>query len=224
MKQALVVGATGLVGRHVVKELINSEQYQEIHLLTRRRTVFSENPIVTEHLLHFDDLEGKKPLFEKVDEVFIALGTTMKEAQSQEKFIKVDFTYPLRIAELATECEVAKLFVVTAMGANRDSAFFYSRVKGKLEDRLILLNHPSLHILRPSLLIGERFEFRAGEKTAEWIARPLSFFLTGQLEKYKPVKGTTVAAVMREVAQIESYGTHIYESDLLSRLGEVLGR
>ncbi|MCE7791372.1 NAD-dependent epimerase/dehydratase family protein [Salipaludibacillus sp. CUR1] len=222
MKKAAVAGATGLVGRHIVKELINSRKYDEIHILTRRRTPFFKHPLVREHIVSFEELEGIGPVFEEINDIFVALGTTMKQAKSHEEFIKVDYTYSLKIAELAKEYGADTFTVVSATGANRESRFFYNRVKGTLEEALISLNLPSLHIFRPSLLIGERYEFRAGEKSAEWLSKPLSIFMKGPLDKYKPVKGSYVAASMYAVAQKESRGLHIYESPLIQRLGKVL--
>ncbi|RKL67942.1 nucleoside-diphosphate sugar epimerase [Salipaludibacillus neizhouensis] len=222
MKQALVVGATGLVGRHIVKELIKSNKYEEIHLLTRSKSLFSDHPKVKEHIIDFDFLDLKKHLFDQVSDVFIAIGTTMKKVKSQEQFIKVDYTYPLRIAEYATEAGADKILLVSSMGASRNSRFFYSRVKGTLEDQILMLNHPSVHIFRPSLLTGERFENRPGERAAEVVSKPLSFIFKGKLEKYVPVRGASVASVMVEVAQVDSKGIHVYESNLIHRLGEVL--
>ncbi|WP_233254424.1 NAD(P)H-binding protein [Salipaludibacillus keqinensis] len=222
MKKALVAGATGLVGRHVVKELINSKKYDEIHLVTRRRTPFYKHPLVQEHLISFDELDQIDEVFEKVNDVFVTLGTTMKQAKSHQAFIKVDYTYPIKLAEMAKKYHTDRFLLVSAMGADRESRFFYNRVKGTLEEGLMTMKLPALHIFRPSLLIGERYEFRAGEKSAEWLSKPLSFFLIGSLKKFKPVKGSHVAASMYEVAQQDSPGTHIYESDQIRHLGHVL--
>jgi len=222
MKKAVVAGATGLVGRHLVKELINSQHYDEIHILTRRRSPFHKHPLVTEHLVSFDDLDEINGVFEQVNDFFVTLGTTMKQAKTKEAFIKVDYTYPVKLAEKAKDHGADRYLIITAMGADRDSRFFYNVVKGTLEERLINLELPSLHIFRPSLLIGERYEFRAGEKSAEWLSKPLSYVMKGRLEKYRPVKGSYVAAAMHAVAQKNSGGVHIYESDQLNHLGEIL--
>ncbi|WP_280771066.1 NAD(P)H-binding protein [Salipaludibacillus daqingensis] len=222
MKKAIVAGATGLVGRHVVKELINSQHYDEIHILTRRKSPFHKHPLVKEHLVQFDDLDEVDDVFKDVDDVFVTLGTTMKQAKTKEAFIKVDYTYPVKLAEKAKENGVDKFLVVTAMGADRDSRFFYNVVKGTLEERLINLELPSLHIFRPSLLIGERYEFRAGEKSAEWLSKPLSYVMKGKFKKYRPVKGSYVSAGMHAVAQKDTSGVHIYESDLINHVGHIL--
>lgn len=222
MKKAVIVGATGLVGRHVVKELINSQYYDEIHILTRRSSPFHKHPLVTEYLVNFDDLDEVDDVFEQADDVFVTLGTTMKQAKSKEAFIKVDYTYPVKLAEKAKSHGIERFLVITAMGADRDSRFFYNVVKGTLEERLINLELPSLHIFRPSLLLGERSEFRAGEKSAAWLSKPLSYLMKGRLDKYRPVQGSDVAATMHAVAQTNSLGTHIYESNQIIHLGHIL--
>ncbi|WP_257009684.1 NAD-dependent epimerase/dehydratase family protein [Evansella halocellulosilytica] len=221
MKKALIAGATGLIGKQLVRELIAGGYYSEVHILSRKQTSFNDQHVI-EHVIDYDSLEQYDHLFESIDDVFICLGTTMKKAKTKKQFIKVDYVYPTKIAELSQKAGVKKLLVVSAIGSDRESRFFYNRVKGKLEEALVILNLPSLHIFRPSLLIGEREEFRLGEQAAAYFTAPVSFLLAGPLEKYKPVKGKDVAAVMRAVAQEESRGVHIYESDKIRHLGKVL--
>lgn len=222
LKRAIVAGATGLIGSHVVKELLNSNMYSEIHILTRRPTLFANNPAIYEHVIDFAELEDAEFLLRAEDDIFVTLGTTMKKAKSKETFMEVDYSYPLKLAELSKKQSAARFLIVSSMGADSDSRFFYSKVKGELEDSLIKLKLPSLHIFRPSLLLGERDEIRAGEKTAGLISQPLSFLPVGPFEKYKPLPGSHVAAVMYAVSQRESRGLHIYESDQIRHLGEVL--
>ena len=222
MKKAVVVGATGLVGGHLVNELVNSGLYEKIHILTRRKTKFNIYPEVTEHMVDFDNLEAESALFHGVDDVFVTTGTTMKKAKSKKVFMKVDYTYPLRIAKLAKEAGATRFLIVSAIGSNPEAAFFYSSVKGKLENALVLLDLPSLHMFRPSLLTGKREDFRLGERAAEWFSKPLSLLFIGPYEKYKPVQGKYVAIAMYAVAQQKSSGAHIYESDKIRKLGKVL--
>ncbi|MDQ0257416.1 uncharacterized protein YbjT (DUF2867 family) [Evansella vedderi] len=219
MKKALVAGATGLIGKNVLVELVQSGSYDEIRIVTRRKTNIDQ-PIVKEYVIDFDQLEKHSELLHGVEDVFVCLGTTMKKAKSKKKFMKVDYTYPLKLGKLAKEANVRQFLIVTSIGADRDAAFFYSRVKGKLEEALVALELRSLHIFRPSLLVGKREELRIGEKAAEVIGKPLSIFLVGPYGKYKPVKGTYLAKAMYMVAQEESSGVHIYESDQIRLLGE----
>lgn len=222
LKKALIVGATGLIGKNLVKELIHSAKYEQIFIFTRRATEFQNETSVTEVSLDFDEIENYASYLTGVDDVFVCLGTTMKKAGSKKQFMKVDYSYPLKLGKLAEEANVERFLIVTAIGSNRDSPFFYSRVKGKLEEALVKLDIPSLHIFRPSLLVGEREEFRLGEKTAEVIGRPLSFLLVGPFEKYKPIQGKHIAKAMCVIAQEESSGVHLYESDKIRHLGKIL--
>ncbi|WP_210237232.1 NAD-dependent epimerase/dehydratase family protein [Alteribacter natronophilus] len=219
MKTALIAGATGLVGQALVKELLNRNTYEKLILPARRETPFRNEPRVEEIVLSFDDLEDAE-LY--ADDIYICLGTTIKKAGTKEAFEKVDYTYPLTLAKQALKQGAAQLAVISAIGADQESNFFYSRVKGNLEESLIMLGYPSLHILRPSLLTGPRGEFRFGEKTAEVITKPLQFAMIGPLEKYRPVHADDVAAVMHAVCQEQSSGVHIYQSDQIRHLAEVV--
>lgn len=219
IKKALVAGATGLVGRSLVYELLESGIYSEIRILARRKTEFSDKRGVQEHIIDFDELARHESILEGIDDVFVTLGTTMKKAETKDNFIQVDYTYPVQLAELAKQSGAKRFLIITAAGSDPKSPFFYSRVKGQLEEKLLSLGLPSLHIFRPSLLTGERDEFRLGEKAAEAASRKLSTLFRGPLEKYKPVEGRFVAAAMKAIAQEESSGTYLYESDKISDLG-----
>ncbi len=222
MKKALIAGATGLIGRNLTEELLKSGDYEEIHLLTRRRTPFAEREGIKEHYVFFDSIDENETIMDGIDDIFVTLGTTMKKVKSKEGFMQVDYLYPLQLAELAGKYHTKRFFVISAMGADRESRFFYSQVKGTLEDSLMALNLPSLHIIRPSLLTGERYEFRLGEKSAELISRPLSGLMSGRMEKYKPIEASAVAEAMAAIARTDSTGTHIYTNDDLHRIYNAL--
>ncbi|ADU32372.1 NAD(P)H-binding protein [Evansella cellulosilytica] len=222
MKKALVAGATGLIGHHLMEELLHSGLYDEVRVLSRRESGFIDETIVKERVIDFDELHKHADMFRGIDDVFVCLGTTMKKAKTRKRFMKVDFKYPLKIAELAKEKHVKRFLIVSSIGSNREATFFYSRVKGKLEEALVSLQLPSLHIFRPSLLVGKRKEFRLGEKTAEFAFKPLSIFLVGPYGKYKPIKATHLAKAMFALAQEDSSGVHLYESDRIQQLGRVL--
>ncbi|WP_201745410.1 NAD-dependent epimerase/dehydratase family protein [Alteribacter lacisalsi] len=219
MKTALVAGATGLVGQALVRELLSRNTYSRIILPSRRETPFRNEPSVEEVILSYEDLEEETL---SADDIFICLGTTIKKAGSKQAFEKVDYHFPLAIAMQARRNGASQLAVISAIGADKDSAFFYSRVKGNLEEALVMIGYPSLHILRPSLLTGPRSEFRFGEKAAEWITRPMGFAMIGPLEKYRPVHAEDVAAAMHAVCQEDSSGVHIYQSDQINHLAQVV--
>ncbi|WP_181186283.1 M3 family oligoendopeptidase [Alkalicoccus urumqiensis] len=213
MAQALVAGATGLIGRHLTEKLLESGLYDHIHVLTRRRTPFFEEENVTEHIVSFEELDEQSSLFEGIDDVFIALGTTMRKMRSREGFMQVDYHYPVRIAETAGKAGLQRLFVVSAMGADREAPVFYSQVKGSMEESLMTLDLPALHIIRPSLITGDRYEFRLGEKSADLLTKPVRGLMDGRLVKYKPIPAEAVAEAMAAIASIDSRGLHIYENE-----------
>lgn len=217
-KTALVLGATGLVGTQLVKEIINSEIYKEVHLLTRRKMECKE-PKCKVHIADFDKLSNYADSF-NVTDVFICLGTTIKKAKSKEAFCKVDFEYVIEAAKVAKTSNVEKLLVITAMGANSKSKFFYSRVKGDVEGALQQLEMNSVHIFRPSLLLGERKEYRAGEKISGMLSSFTKFLFVGPLRPYRAIEAKNVAAAMYAAAQTKNLGYHYYNSDEIEKLAQ----
>lgn len=207
---AIVAGATGLIGRELVNELLNHPDYERVYVLVRQSFPLSHNKL-TVISINFDALDIPQPLFVDAD-VFCTLGTTMKKAGSKESFRKVDLDYPLALARLAQSAGARQFLIVTAMGASEQSSIFYNRVKGEVERRLQSAGWPMLHIFRPSLLLGERQEFRFGERAAAVLMKPLGFVWIGPLRKYKPIAGRSVAAAMVRAAEQRAEGAHIYES------------
>jgi uncharacterized protein YbjT (DUF2867 family) len=156
--------------------------------------------------------------FEGAEDVFCALGTTIRQAGSQARFREVDFDYPVAAARLAKAAGARRYVLVSSMGADAKSKIFYSRVKGETEDAIRALGLPMTSIVRPSLLLGDRRQFRLGERVGTLLARPLGFLFAGSLLKYRPIEARDVAAVMVRVAQMFSPGTHVYENDQLQRM------
>ncbi|MBT2670510.1 NAD(P)H-binding protein [Streptomyces sp. ISL-14] len=210
-KTALILGATGLVGTQLVKELSNSKIYSEIHLLTRSEMKITDAKCIG-HVVDFDNLSKYAGLF-KVSDVFICLGTTIKKAKSKEAFRKVDYDYVIEAAKMAKTANVEKLLVITAMGANSKSKFFYSRVKGDVEGTIQHLELNTVHIFRPSLLLGERKEFRAGDKISGLISNFAKYVFVGPIRSYRAIEANKVAAAMYAAAQTTVRGYHFYNSD-----------
>lgn len=215
-KTALVLGASGLVGNELVKILIKQNGYERIHVLVRKPIGIKESKC-EQHIIDFDHLHGYSELFQVTD-VFCCLGTTIKKAKSKEAFRKVDFSYPVEAAKLAKENEVDKFLIISAMGANRKSFVFYNQVKGQLEESLLQLNLPSLHIFRPSLLLGEREEFRLGEKLAIQVIGFFNTIMVGPLRPYKPIEAKKVAAAMAKTANTDKKGVNIYSSHEIEQI------
>lgn len=197
MRSALVVGATGLVGSSLVKLLCESEEYAAVNVLSRRPLDFTHPKLVVK-LCEFDQIADKD--IEFAHEVFCCLGTTMKKAGSKQQFEKVDFEYPLTIAAIAKNRGVGHFIVISAMGANEKALAYYSQVKGKLEAELIKMDFPRLSIVRPSLITGDRQEFRLGETIGDKVLKVLNPILVGPLKKMHSIPATQIGLAMKVIA------------------------
>jgi uncharacterized protein YbjT (DUF2867 family) len=205
-KTALIVGATGLVGSHLVRQLTNSALYERVSVLTRRPLAW-QHPRLQEITYNFDQPNS---LLVQADHIFCCLGTTIKQAGSREAFRKVDYQYPMDIARMGRANGASLFAIVSSMGADVGSTFFYSRVKGEVERDLATLDYPALLIFRPSLLLGQRREFRLGERIGEGFMRLLTPLIPA---KYRAVEASNVAKAMIKAAEAGQSG--IFESDVL---------
>lgn len=193
LRRALVLGGTGLVGSRCVAHLAESSAYGSVTCLVRRPGIAARGKL-HERVVDFSALEPDD--IAPVDDVFCAIGTTMKKAGSREAFRRVDFELPLRVAELAVSVGAKRLALVSSVGADAGSSNFYLRTKGELEDVLAKLPFAALHILRPSLLLGDRDESRPGEAIASVISRATRGLLVRGLRKYRPIDADQVARAM----------------------------
>ncbi len=215
-KTALLFGATGLVGGHLLQFLLLDAAYNKV-ITFNRRPLEMEHPKLEQHLFDFDNKKNYGDLLFG-DDLFCCLGTTMRKAGSREAFYEVDYTYPFQIAECAVANGVNQFLLVTAVGADPDSLFFYNRVKGKLELAVRKLPFWSTHIFRPSLLLGTRNENRWGEELAGKFGNILDRVTGGLLTKYRPIEADAVAKAMVNAAQELEPGYHLYPSSLLQEL------
>lgn len=216
-RAVLVVGATGLVGSEIIKKLVADTTVSRV-VLAVRRPISGLGPKVEAKVVDFDHLERHADVF-AVDQIFCALGTTIREAGSQEAFRRVDFEYPLNVARAGQKHGARHFLLVSSLGASADSGVFYSRVKGELEDQLRSLGYRAVTIARPSLLLGKRNEFRLIER----IGAVVGEFVPG---RFRPVHAEAVARSLVRAAQIDAPGLHIIESEEIrtgvdpSRTGE----
>ena len=215
-RTALILGATGLVGGYLLDNILENNKYERVYIISRS-DVLKKHPKLDTYILELSRMEDVREVF-NVSDVFCCLGTTMKNAGSKEAFKKVDLDFPLLAAKLAAEGEAEQFLIVSAMGASSNSSFFYNRVKGEMEERVKSLPFKGVHIFRPSLLLGNRKEFRLGEKTAEMLFTRLPFLFRGSLKKYAPIKAEQVAKFMAERAIKGEKGIFTYESDEMNRL------
>jgi uncharacterized protein YbjT (DUF2867 family) len=210
-RTALLLGASGLVGSHVLELLLRNPAYTKVIIAVRKKL-----PLINEKLdqqvVDFDNLEEHSSAF-KADDVYCCLGTTIKQAGSQAQFRKVDHDYPIAAAKLALEQGAKRYLIISALGADKSSLIFYNRVKGQVEDHLKKMGYQSLHIFQPSLLVGHREQPRAGEKIAEKVMKGTAFLLQGPLKKYRAIDAETVAFAMVHSALQNTPGIHTHQSD-----------
>lgn len=191
-KTAILLGATGLVGSELLQQLLKSDAYSEIKVFVRRSTGINHAKL-TESIVDFNRMEDWRDSI-KGSDLFIAFGTTIKKAGSQDNQYKIDVTYPFEVAKAAAHNGVKSVFLVSAMGANSNSKIFYSRMKGELDDKIKALPFERIHLYKPSLLVGTRTEFRLGEYFSYPILSIL--FIIPFLRKYRPIKASIVARAM----------------------------
>jgi uncharacterized protein YbjT (DUF2867 family) len=195
-RRIVLAGASGLVGSSLLAYLLRDSSVAEVHVLSRRPLEVS-HPRLTTHVVDFKSIPPLPPL----DEIYLALGTTIKQAGSQTAFRAVDYEANLAVAHAGLASGAARLGVVSAMGANANASIFYNRVKGELEAALSGLKLESLVIARPSLIIGDREKLnqpaRSGEKLGLCISKLLNPLLP---MNYKAVEASKIAlALVSEV-------------------------
>ena len=213
-KTALIAGATGLVGSYLLRLLLQSNYYGKVIAIGRRPLPF-QDPKLEQKTVDFNALENLSEL--KADHVFCCLGTTMKKAGSKENFYRVDHTYVVNMAKAASRNPGTQFLVISSMGANKNSAFFYNRVKGEMEADLAQFPLAAVHIFRPSLLTGNRQESRFGEKIGETLMRILKPIMVGPLRKFRAIPAAVVAKAMLQKANENARGIYVYQSDEIAR-------
>jgi len=187
---AVVAGATGLVGRAVLADLLADKHTSAVHSLGRRTLPLTHTKL-TQHIVDFAAL----PELSQIDDVFICLGTTIKVAGSQAAFRAVDYEAVVAVAQMGRARGATKLGVVSAMGADAKSSVFYNRVKGEVEDAIAQLGYASVSIVRPSLLVGDRGPLNQPERPGERIGLLVSKLFKPLIPaNYLPVQAEDVAA------------------------------
>ena len=218
MKKIWLAGATGLVGNLCLEMLLADPAVGTVVVAGRRapnRVHAKLRFVATER---FDDLAAAME-HDRPDAVLCALGTTIKKAGSQAAFREVDQVYPLRLAEAAVAAGVGVFGIVTAIGASAQSRIFYNRVKGALEQALAALSLPTVHVLHPSLLLGQRAEPRPAERLGLLFAGVWGLVCIGPWRKYRPIRAEQVAQALARVSHDTRPGWHVYEGEALERRG-----
>ena len=215
MKTAIVFGSSGLIGGHLLNQLIKENNYNKIKIFVRSEPAINDLKVeiiktdFNNLVNHKEDIKG--------DDCFFCIGTTRKNSPDKNEYQRVELEIPKQIAQIAKSNLVKSFIFVSALYANPKSSGKYVRFKGLVEEELKRLNFPKIVIMRPSFLMGNRKEKRVGEKIGIFVFKILSFFLLGPLKKMKPIHSETVAKAMITIAQS---GTQqiTFESNEISKI------
>lgn len=220
---AMILGATGLVGKELLRLLLSTTYYDQIMVVSRRELEISDPRLKVILLEDFDQLQTLQDQL-IADDYYCVLGTTIKKAGSKERFKKVDLDYPVQMAQIARQSPAfVQYLIVTAAGASPRSPLFYNRVKGQVEEELRQMNLPALKIFRPSLLLGDREEFRLGEEAAKVISRIFSFFMVGLNKRFWSIKASDVAQAMFMTARRRQPGGAVIRSNDMLKMVNLQG-
>ena len=207
---AVIIGATGAVGREIVNEILRGEYYDRIYILGRNSiSKLPDDSRLEKIIIDFDNINFDMDILENAD-VFASLGTTMKIAGSKENQRKIDVDYTVNFAKLC-EGKVRSFNVVSAIGAKSNSKNFYNSLKGELENKLKEMNLGILRIFQPSLLISRRDDNRFLEEIFMKIAPIFQFILKGKTKKYSPIEASLLGKVIvRFATENKGKGTYTY--------------
>ncbi|MGC6490291.1 MAG: NAD(P)H-binding protein [Flavobacteriales bacterium] len=212
-KHALVLGATGATGQYLVKFLLDDPHYQKVTIFVRRKVELQHKKL-TIHVIDFSNLNDYKDLV-KGDVLFSALGTTLKDAGSTDKQFLVDYTYQYEFAKMASDNGVNIYSLVSSLGANKNSLFFYPKIKGKLEESVKLLRFKSIQIFQPPSLIRQSELMRPGEKIGIKFFQKLCSL--GIFTSFKPLAVDVLASKMRDESLMTLNGLTIYKTEDISK-------
>ena len=215
MKTALLFGASGLVGSHVLNQLISNNSYSKIKLFVRT-TINISDPKIEIIQTDFKNLENHREDI-KGDDCFFCIGTTKKNSPDKNEYKRVELEVPKQVAQIAKSNSVNSFVFISSGYADPKSSGDYLKFKGEVEEELKRLNFQKLGIMRPSFLLGDRKEKRIGEKIGIFVFKLLSPLFLGPLKKMKPIQSATVAKAMITITQNKVSKT-IFESDEIADL------
>ena len=215
MKTALVFGSSGLIGGHLLDQLIKNDNYNKIKLFVRSEIIINE-PKIEIVKTDFNNLDNYEEDI-KGDDCFFCIGTTKQNSPDKNEYQKVELEIPKKIAEIAKINSVNSFIFISSIYANPKSSGDYVKFKGLVEEELKKLNFSNLGILRPSFLMGDRKESRVGEKIGILTFRLLSPLLLGPLKKMRPINSEKVAKAMIKIANKRN-DQIIFESNEIANL------
>ncbi|HTP39869.1 MAG TPA: NAD-dependent epimerase/dehydratase family protein [Steroidobacteraceae bacterium] len=220
-KVALVAGASGLTGMALVRALLDSPRYARVIALSRRPLPF-EHPKFANRILRFEELETRLGNL-RCHEAFCCLGTTIKQAGSQQEFRAVDQQLAVRFARVARSLGADTLVHISSVGADSAARSFYLQVKGDTEKLIEQVRFPALHLMQPSLLLGSRREMRPLEFAAQLVMPLLNPLLRGELARFRAIPARDLARAMLAAAASQRRGVYRYNGMKLLAMGAAAG-
>jgi uncharacterized protein YbjT (DUF2867 family) len=209
MKQqtAVVVGATGLVGSHLLQQLLYDETFGTVRILVRK-SVNIQHPKLQEQFVNFNDYADYQTKLGTGDCIFCCIGTTNANVKGDKtEYRKIDFDIPVNAARFGKEAGFEQYLIVTAQSANSNSRIFYNRLKGEVEEVVATFGFKRLHIFRPSFILGNRNEQRGGERFFRQLFKTISFILPSS---WKPIEASDIAAAMINAVKSGKDGMNLY--------------
>lgn len=209
-KIATIIGSTGMIGSYLLELLLNDSYYTTVRTLVRKPQQINHAKL-DEKLVNFDDEEWLKLALDGSYAVFSAIGSTLKNVKGdKDLYWKIDHDIPVRASRLAKETGTKKFLLVSSIGAHSHSSNFYLKMKGATEKDVISSGISQIHMMRPSLLLGNRKENRTAEKISQILMKPMSTLLFSSLAKYKAIEGKDVAKAMIAASKKDENGVFIY--------------
>ena len=206
---AALIGATGLIGSYLLEELLNDPYFDTIRILIRRPIEIT-NAKLEKKIVDFNDSDSVLVALSNSDVAFCAIGSTMKKVKGdKDAYRKIDYDIPVNLARFCKMIGCERFILVSSTGANTKSSNFYQRLKGETDEAVKQSGPKTIHIMRPSLLLGERKEFRLEENIGKAVMTSLSFLIP---EKYKAIQGKNVAKFMLALAKKNDEGVFIHEN------------
>lgn len=214
-RTAALIGATGLIGSHLMEQLQNDPYYSQIKIIVRRPLAI-DSPKMQVVVIDFSDYQAFHQAIAGSDVVFCAVGTTQKKVKGDKAaYRKVDYDIPVNAAKICAASGVSQFLLVSAVGANSGSGNFYLKLKGEVEDAINKWHIPSVSVFRPSMLLGKRAEFRFAERLSQAPMKLLSFLIPS---KYKPIEAHDVAKAMIAASKSGRPGFKVYHFNEMMQL------
>jgi uncharacterized protein YbjT (DUF2867 family) len=220
--RAVVLGATGLIGEQLVQQLLNNAAFSKVRILVRRKVELS-HPKLEVIIVNFSNLSDFRAALGDGDCIFCCIGTTQKKVKGDKAAYRaIDVDIPVNAAKMGVDAAFTSYLLVSSVGANARSGNFYLQLKGEVEKEIASLNFPWFHVFRPSILLGERKEFRFAESIGKGFVQGISPLLSGGLKKYRGIDAADVAKAMVAAAKTDTKGMFVHHYEDIMKLASRL--